>query len=180
MTRNMEEVRKKGNIVNVTIPELYPAGHPREGQPTGFYESIRERTMIHLILPKEELLDKLYCKFMRGRKPTRKMPFEMKYSYDTGKELLRKDFLVMQKVVIVYDSENYNKNELLELKKGRKQGQLIPICRIEVDGREVNADEVALNIGLSREDFNAWFFDIDAKTDFFEGYVLHFTNGFIY
>ncbi|EJW92101.1 hypothetical protein EVA_19797 [gut metagenome] len=168
------KMKKNGKHLVIRVQTKYREGHPKEGKDAGFLHEIATGMKVHFIHEGNTEIEKLYTKLAKHKKGKRTAVLPVTYVDEAGNEILHREFIRIQKITICYDPLNFKKYDTLE-------GHKIPICHIQVDDREIhNADNVSDNSGLSRQDFNDWFFKSRRAVDYFEGYVLHFTKAFNY
>ncbi len=180
MITNNKKARKAKRLV-IQVQTRYGEGHPKQGEDAGFSRAITSGKKIHFIHPGNEEIIKLYDKLAARRPGKRTAALQVTYIDEQGKEILHRDFIRIQKITICYDPQHFKQYEMLKKERLESKKPLVPLCCVEVDGREIpDADNISDNSGLSRQDFNDWFFKDRAAPDYFEGYVLQFTKTFNY
>jgi len=138
----------------LTISQVFPAYHPRKGEPTNFPLAIKHYDKIHTIRANYNLWKKRFEKIDRGE------------ACLSVRIWLGRPYFSKQPEIF-----NYTKSNGIGLEKIELTALGYFINNIESD---VTTAELAKNDGLSLEDFKAWFkgkIKVDEPMA-----IIHFTN----
>jgi hypothetical protein len=147
---------KKTKIAVLTLSQHFPKGHPKQGQPTGFVEHLKDGVKLHTIRTNYELWAQRAAKINAGQMELSLRVWAGKPYHSQQVEVARLQKLGVQRIEASY-------------------GTTDSLPQVWVDGtRMANvADELAKNDGLEYEDWLSWFF---ANSNTFDGVILHFTD----
>lgn len=134
----------------LTVSELFPKGHIREGEETGFVKKISTLDKIHTIRGNYDLWDKRVEKINSGKA-------RLSLRIWTGQPYTSK-----QREVFSFDKVGIEKIQLTDL------GWLVNDIN-----RHLTTGLISKNDGLSEEDFKSWF---KGKSFIEPMAVIHFTD----
>lgn len=140
---------KKQKQYTVLLAKRFPQSHPRKGQETDFLDSVYKRIKIHTLRLNYPLWEKRFEKIAKGEavlvlKQWSGVPYRSKQ--ETVKVLEELDGIGLDKVEV--------------------KGEGLYFC----NGIQINPDRLALNDGLTYEDFKAWFSGVTGDVA-----CIHFT-----
>ena len=155
---DMERITNKKKVV-LTLCKLFPVTHAQAGKPTDFERKVKSGTKIHTIRWGYDLWVKRYSDINAGTKYLSVKEWVGRPYHSEHREYAQIEKIGLQRIKLI-----------------KTDADAIP--QVFIDGKRLSAHEVALNDGLSVEDFTNWFFGSE-KIEVFDGAVIHFT-GFRY
>lgn len=156
-TEKSTKMKTEKAKVILLLSKNFPKGHRRAGELTNFHFNMENGKKIHTVRAnKENVWDQRCLDIALGKKYLTVREWTGKPYNSEQKEIARYDRIVIQKIIMTYGDND-----------------AAPQCWI--DGKAVPVEEVAMNDGLSVEDFVDWFFG-QTNNHFFEGIVIHFTD----
>ncbi len=149
---------KKRKVI-LTFSKVFPASHPKAGQPTGFEQKLNAGTKIHTIrADRKGTWKKAETDINAGRKYLSIREWTGRPYNSEQREYGQKERIGLQRITMTYCSED-------ELPKAW------------VDGKQVPVESIAKNDGLAIEDFVEWFFGTKLYSgNIFEGTIIHLTD----
>ena len=151
----MERIINKKKVL-LTLSKLFPVTHQKAGLPTNFEKNLKAGRKIHTIRWGYDLWVKRHRDINAGTKYLSVREWMGRPYHSEHREYAQIEKIGLQRIKLV-----------------KTDADAIP--QVFIDGKRVSAHEVALNDGLSVEDFTDWFFGV-MKTDVFDGVVVHFTD----
>lgn len=140
------------------LSSRFPANNPEACEPTYFREKIQSGQKIHTIRKNREWWNEKAEKINSGEMALHLRSWTGK-PYDSKQEEWGVfDKVGVQKIRIEYDT--FYEDSL----------------NVTIDGKEIPAETVANNDGLTLRQFADWFFNPEKKIYEFEGVVIHFTD----
>ena len=143
----------------IMLSRVFPATHPRAGEPTEFKEKLQRKEKLHTIRANWPLWVFRIREVMRG------------YAVLSIRQWDGKPYRSKQTEIARLTNANGVGVQMLKFDKDRDG--MVSFCRFNIDGRFPDIETLAENDGLSLEDWKAWFKDYDLTQPMA---VIFFTN----
>lgn len=151
----IQTAKKKAPLL---LSSKFPANNQEAGEPTHFREKIESKHKIHTIRANYDWWSEKAKKINSGEMALHLRSWTGKPYDSKQEEWAVFDKVGVQKIHIEYDT--FNEDSL----------------NVTIDGKEIPAEIVANNDGLTLKQFTDWFFDPEKMDNVFEGVVIHFTD----
>lgn len=148
----------------ITLSKVFPANHPRAGQPTDFEHKLLLGEKIHTIRKNAELWKKRCKEINAGEKilcvrEWTGLPYRSKQ-----REIARYERIGVQEIELC--------REFLTI-----DGECHPLMGARIDNKLAIISDIYKNDGLSQDDFSYWFLrGYKGGYSIFKGIIIHFTD----
>lgn len=152
-----QEWLKSKKKVILTLCRVFPVNHSRAGEPTEFETKLKSGEKKHTIrFNAKDVWAERYQDITSGKKYLSVREWTGRPYNSEQRELARYDRIGLQHITMTYGADD-------------------AVPQAWVDDKKVPVELLAQNDGLSVQDFVEWFFG-NAKSNVFEGVIIHFTD----